>query len=81
VYRVAVVGVAYCEFCFVRVDGTKPGEYNVWSIVKVVLNGEFDRYKEEQRVEEKRKQAQPAQTRRKSEDDSDQSRGQYLLFW
>ena len=68
-----MVGVTYCELCLVRGNGTKPGEHNVWGIVKVVLYGKFEGCKEKQRVDEKRKQAQLARTRRESEDDSDQS--------
>lgn len=68
-----MVGVTYCEFSLVWVNGTKPGGCNTWGIVKVVLYGEFDRCKEEQGVEEKRKQVQMARTCRESQDDSDQS--------
>jgi hypothetical protein len=69
-----VVGVTYCKLCLVWGNGTEPGEYNVWSIVKVVLYGKFDRCKEEQRVDEERKQAQSVRGRGESEDDSDQTR-------
>jgi len=35
--------------------------------MKVVLRSKFDGYKEEERVDQERKQAQPAQARRESE--------------
>jgi len=52
-YRILVVWVTYGEFYPVRVDGSKPGEYNVGCIVKVVLYSKFDRCEKEQRIYEK----------------------------
>lgn len=67
-----MVGITYRELYPVRVNGTKPGEYNVWVIVKVVFYSEFDGYEKKQRVDQERKQSQLTRTRRKSEDDGEQ---------
>jgi hypothetical protein len=67
--------VTYREFYSVRVDGPKPGEHNVGRITKVVLHSIFDRCEKEQRVYEKRKQAQSTRTHWESENHNGQLRG------